>query len=416
MNPQPIATAAGAASRAGCGPVERAAIALLDACPAAPVATAISERSPVGMHALRLTPIAEPGALAADSCRSLASWLDGRAWVDELAVRPPNVYVRVGVDTLRRWVVAGYANAGDAERRVAAAKRVTLHVGAEATADTMTLEHFRAIATCRSLVELLKTAGFDAALAPQRPEHPAPRLRVEIVPQPFADESGAGTPAALQIGGVDVVHGPLRARFGGAVNASDLMQCLTQRRREADEGEHAPVGVADRTGYAEAALRFILLRITPARHMRLDDARLAGEAASFDAVLSALELARAHAPGEPDAACTGGAPLQATHAAGSAGDTAIRELAIALGDLERIALRAASELDPALVTRYLRALAECCHTARPHLAGADPLWQASRVALERALVLAGLGTLAGASLPTAADTCRNVPIQSGDLS
>jgi hypothetical protein len=110
--------------------------------------------------------------------------------------------------------------------------------------------------------------------------------------------------------------------------------------------------------------------------------KLRGEATAFDSALAARWLADA-GTGPPQTA----AGVTAT---GAGADKSVRDLAIELDLLPTVAARAASELEPALLARYVRSLAEWAHAACASLSPADPLWHTVGDALDIALALAGI--------------------------
>jgi hypothetical protein len=328
--------------------------ALLSREAAGTFATSTAERSPVGPRALRVRRGDDCGP---EADARLARWLDAQPWVAAVAPRPPHVYVRVTTEALRSWVVAGFDAGTPARGTEGEGRRAVVRLpGARRAARP--LDEFREMVVVRAVVALLAGRGFDARLAPG-PPGPGPAA-VTVIKEGAAGP-GVEEAVSLPVGGVDVPHGPMRARYGGQVGLADLIS----------EARARAAGPAESDRYAEALLGFALLRTERSRRVRLDEPRLRGAGDTFDAVLAVLAP-----PGPADGARVAERP--------------VRELASELDLLPVVAARAAGELEPAHVARYLRDLATRVAAARPWLPPGDPLWRATSDAIGVAFNLTGL--------------------------
>lgn len=348
---------------AGTGPVEAQVLALLRDCAGGEFTASIAPRSPLGPRAVRVQLDGVPGGSSPDAWQALASVLEDQWWVDAVAPRRQHMYVRVTTDALRAWVAAGLGPvAGDegAGRTI----RVWL-----AGRDPGSLGARRQAAMGRSVAALLASRGFETSVV------------VGAAPN-------GGHLVPVEIGEVDVRHGPLRARHGGSVNVDDVLGEIRERLAPS----HALGEWSDR--YAEALLAFVLLRTPRARRVQLDDEMLRREASTFESVLEARAIADART-----AVSAGGG---SGPPAGGGAEQAVRELAAELDLLLDAAARAAGALEPALLMRFLRSVADRVHAAKTYLPAADALWSAAGEAIDVALSLAGIEVprgVAGATSP-----------------
>jgi hypothetical protein len=165
---------------------------------------------------------------------------------------------------------------------------------------TQSLTSFRIAMTADALEALLRWCGDEV----RRADSGSGQLAVEC-------DGGRST---VPVAGVDVRHGPLPARHGGTVGLTDL---LTEIGRE--------------------RLAFGFLRTARPRRVELDDDWLARVEKEYDFIVGACEV--------PDASA---APS----------DDAVRALALEVDALPVVLARAVGDLDPAIVLRYGRSLAE----------------------------------------------------------
>jgi hypothetical protein len=346
---------------AGTGPVEFQVLAMLRDCAGDGFETSIAPRSPLGPRAVRVQLKDAPGRPSPEAWQALGSVLEDQWWVDAVAPRPRHLYLRVTTDALRTWVAAGSVPVAG-EEGAGRSIRVWLR-----ERDPASLEGRRQAAVGRSVAALLASRGFKTSVAVGAP--PAPE-GAHLVP--------------VDLGEVDVRHGPLRARHGGSVNVDDVLGDVNDRLAPSP----APAGWGDL--HAEALLTFVLLRTPRARRIQLDDETLKREAAAFASLLEARAIADTRAAA-PDGAGLGPA---------TGSEPAARELASELDLLPGTAARAAEALEPALLIRFTRSVADRVHIAKTSLPAADGLWQAAGDSIDVALSLAGVGLPRGTGLAT----------------
>lgn len=301
-----------------------------------PVPVHSADRSPVGPRALRLA-LAAPGA---PPSHALAEWAERQAWIDAVAARPENVYIRPAVAALEEWLQVDLA---DPAAACAAGRRDRVTVVCPAAPEMDSLTAFRLARCADSLAALLRLCGgglvvHDGTDAP---------LRTLVV------REHDGRRRELPVGNVDVRHGALRARHGGLVALDDVL---------ADMDAHEPPS-------AHARLAFTLLRTPRARRVTLDDTRLAR---------STHELATLVGACRP--------PSGAPEAAGTRRPESIRALVLELDRLPSVVARAADAFDPAVVLRYAELLGGLIRELEP-AAALDPV---ARSALRLALEAAGI--------------------------
>lgn len=392
----------------GRGPAQRRLLEWLGArVPDASLDVAVAQRSPAGAWALKVH--------APNRVPTCAELLQAEDWVERVVARPQHLYVRIGSERLCEWVAEGFgprspdsAARYHAGARTAEGDRVAGSEGAgrsvlvravdvdalARTAGSRPLSLFRETAVARSVAALLRSRGFDVhleLLSPGRETYgelwaaaPGSVTHTIVVgggvPMPTECERGDHV-VHLDVGEVDVRHGPLRARHGGSVSADDAIEEAS--RRLADAGlEPSEIHRAD-------VLALLLIATPRARRVQIDDAALAREAETFASLIDMAGLEASDST--PDvAACPA-----------SADD--IRELAAELDLLATNAGRAAGALEPALVARSLRSIAE-----RRILAGgarASPHDGMSLVDATACAVAAGLdlaGMAAGQPTPSLA--------------
>lgn len=307
---------------------------LLAAAPLPVLPPQSAPRSPLGAHALRLRP-ARAERAAAD-CESLAGWLQSCAWVEQLALRPPHVYLRPQASAAGEWVQAGMAE----RLRLLRSRLDTAAAPEDGRPGTRSLHQFR--------IETVATAWQRLCVALGRPALPPPAVE-----------------------GLDVPQGTLRARAGGSVSLQDVISALQALMRDWPGG--APG--------ASLALRFFLLRWPRGQRVLLTDARLAESQ-------RALALLCRDA-GEPPSVVSGGAAAARRRG----------ELAATVDQLDAALQRALEQQDPCPLLRHVLQVAEALDDAHPVLAADDGMRQAAGQAIAAGLDLCGLADLPAPPCP-----------------
>jgi hypothetical protein len=303
------------------------------------------------------------------ACEDLAHWLAGQPSIDAVSAKPPNVYVRVSTDALRVWVAAGFADAPSDQTVEGTDLAVVRFTEA---ASPRTLDQFREAAMGRAIAALLGSRGSDL-LIERSPagELPDPEPDLELAASVVVVGSALTRHAAEEcapVGGVDVRHGPLRARHGGSVSAEDVLGDVGTRHAFGAPADHEDW----RDAYADALLSFALLRTGRTKRVEVDDDKLARAAEEFASILAARACPR------------GGGVFD------EAGDDAVRELAVELDLLPTVMARAAASLEPSFLLRFARSVAERTRLARTYMPPDDPLWPVVDEAIDLALSIAGI--------------------------
>lgn len=328
-------------------PVEAAvARALRDAAVCGAVVES-AERSPLGPRALRIR--AGGGDGAASRHADLAGAIRSLPFVEAVAERSPNVYVRCSLDLMRSVLVDAYATNGAVHGCEGRGQLLAVAFADRTCARTPSA--LREAFAGRAIASLLAAQGYGVIAVPG-----AASGAVMVDPLAHGGIERAAAPLRAAVGGADVCQGPLRARYGGAVLAEDLLAELSE---------------------SQLALAF-LSRDLPSR-VQLDDPWIASARTSHDAIVSA---AAAIAPRTG----TETGPSGTT----DAGAAAVYALAAELDRLGPAAAQAASSLEPALVARALHALASAAQRAAGKLAAADPLRTVAVRAVASAWGLIGL--------------------------
>jgi hypothetical protein len=314
---------------------------LLNEAPLLVIPPEVAPRSPLGDHALRVRPAQEENSALA--CQQLAAWLEPRPWVEQLALRPPHVYVRLSTNVAEAWVQAGMTE-----------RQQWLHAASTASLN-----------------------GAPAACC-ANPKQPLQQLRQDAVQetwQRLCEVLGVteGPPPLAE--GVDIPQGTLRARSGGSVGVQDVLTALQASMTH--WGTRAPS--------AEAALRFLLLRAPRGQRVPLTDARLAD---------SQRALARLR----------GVCDMSTIPVVAPAG-TALRrsELAALLDQFDAVLLRAWDQQDACPLLRHVQQIVEALDAAHGLMAASGGLRQAARQGIAACLDLCGLTEL-HARPPVAPDT------------
>jgi hypothetical protein len=388
----------------GRGPAQRRLLSWLrERVPDGSFDSAVAQRSPAGPWALKVH--------APNRVPTCAELLQAEPWIERVTVRPQHLYVRIGCERLCEWVVEGYAAEGGAaacvggsEGRGRSVLVRAVDVDAVAAAGApRPLRMFRETAVARSVAALLRSRGFEVRLEllpPGRETYddvwaaaPGSSTHTVVVgsgvPLPSEVERGDHV-VQLPVGEVDVRHGPLRARNGGSVSADDVV-AEVRRMLPAQLRSLLAAGEEAERACAEAIVALLLLATPRARRIQLDDAALKREVATF-ACLAAVLTGESHVDGDA------GAP-QLPIAAPS---EPLRDLAAELDLIATNAARGTAALDPALVARSLRSLAERSERlaggdateaeagGSDAVAAATPSWPVARAGIEAAFGLAGI--------------------------
>jgi asparaginyl-tRNA synthetase len=379
---------------------------------------------------------------------ALAAWLAAAPEVDGTAVRPPQVYVRLTTAALHRWATASTGGpaegskdgaggpagrsrwgagpvegsrddagrterskdraggtaerskdrAGGAERSKDRAggggerdDRLVIRAAPGGPAPTGSLLAFRQGAVATALARLHEHhGGATLVIDDEAPEPPGaaggPRAGgpADVGGWAGAAELVVGGPGGLAVGAVEVPHGPLRTRHGGAVDAGDLLAELAR----VPAPPHG-TGAGGRPAGADpghALLTFVMLRPRRTRRLRLDDERLAGEGDALSVVRAAGRAAAAAsvsvtgvaAAADPDGGVRPGR------------DAAVQTLAIELERVPGTIAHARRTADPSFVVAALRSLAGAVTAVAGQLPPGDPLWPVAADALDTLALLSGV--------------------------
>lgn len=389
----------------GIGAVQSRVIALLRTYSEGNFAANVAERSPLGQRALRIRPPGDTDSVRAAACKQLSLWLADQPWVEAVIARAPHVYLRVRTETMCSWVTAAFSGHGPTLGQEGRDRVAVLQFVDSSAGSPRSLDEFRQAATGRAIASLLASRGYEvmvnplpvperAAIALKAAPPEASKVWLYIFSTTDSSSPNDGDLLQAQVGGVDVPHGRLRARHGGTVSAEDILGEIQERLLTEFSNNPALVNSAAlREQCAEMLLVFVLLRVERARRVQLDDAKLHGELTAFTSVLEARQFAAAVT--SPFEAAGASVPPKL---AGS--DRAMRDLAVEIDLLPLVAARVVNELEPALITRYVRSLSERAHAARPYLPAADPLWLATNRALDTALSLIAINVPSEVWKPT----------------
>ncbi len=344
----------------GRGPAQRRLLEWLGSrVPDCSLESAVAQRSPAGAWAIKIH--------APNRVPTCAPLLQAEPWIERVAVRPQHLYVRVGVERLCEWVADGFApgapdpvGGSDGRGRSVLVRAVDVDA-LTAAGVPRPLRLFRETAVARSVAALLRSRGFEVTLEllpPGRETYDEVWAAAPgSVTHTVVVGSGVRLPSELErgdhvvhlpVGEVDVRHGPLRARNGGSVSADDVV-AVAARGLSAET--RASLGSPEaEAACAEAVLALLLLATPRARRIQLDDAALKRELETFACLL------RIGAEGAAGA----GAELGADGAADANGPDreAVRDLAAELDLIATNVARGTAALDPALVARSLRAVAD----------------------------------------------------------
>jgi hypothetical protein len=395
----------------GRGPAQRRLLEWLGSrVPDCELNSAVAQRSPAGPWAIKIH--------APNRVPSCAELLQPESWVERVAVRPQHLYVRLTTERLCEWVVEGFAPGGPdpltgSEGRGRSVLVRAVDVDAlTAAGEPRPLRLFRETAVARAVAALLRSRGFEVTLELLPPGGAGRETYDEIwaaapgavthtvvvgggVPAPSEVERGDHV-VHLPVGEVDVRHGPLRARNGGSVSADDVVaevvRGLSAERRAALESTAGDKGGVN--AYGEAVLALLLIATPRARRLQLDDAAVRREMETFGCLADAVDGGGARVAGGSSAAEPSSTADGVRRSAAKGGvEEALRDLAAELDLIATNVGRGVGDLDPALVARSLRALAERCEQLLQADSGADaaPLWTAVRSAVPATLGLAALG-------------------------
>jgi hypothetical protein len=306
------------------GPIEKEAGRLLAETTGAVQAVEIAKRSPVGPGAVK-------AEIAGDTAR-VADSLSSQDWIEEVAVRPRHLYLRVEPAALRAWLAGG---AGE-----------ILPLGAEA----------------KPRESPAPGPGEGESLAAFRQEAVAEALaRIETLP---GAAQGGDSPERPAVGAVDVRYGALRMRHGGVVGAEDAADELIE------ELDAALLTGLDPARFGRLALALLLLATPHRKHIQVDDAWLRQGVEEIGKLVQALRSTpSADPPVKPREEEVGPVHL----------------LALELNGLPKKAGMAAERREPAFLARFALSLATLVEGAT--LPSADPLRDVAAVALAASLRL-----------------------------
>lgn len=309
------------------GPIEREAARLLAEATDGVQAVEIAKRSPVG-------PAAVKAEIAGDTAR-VADSLSSQDWIEEVAVRPRHLYLRVEPAALKAWLAS---DAGG-----------MLPSGAEA----------------KPRESPAPRPGESESLAAFRQEAVAEAL-VQIETLPGATQGG-DSPARPAVGAVDVRYGALRMRHGGVVGAEDAADELI------GELDAALLTGLDPARFGRLALALLLLATPHRKHIQVDDTWLRQGVEEIGKLVQALRSTpSADPPVKPSEKEVG---------------RAVHLLALELNGLPKKASMAAERREPAFLARFALSLATLVEGAT--LPSADPLRDVAAAALAASLRLLG---------------------------
>lgn len=375
---------------AGIGPVQMNAHAMLKACDCGTLSISVAERSPLGARAIRIRPDDSNGS-AGELCAKLVRWLEGRPSVEAVMARPPNVYVRITTDALCSWVSESLSECGLQSGQEGEGLFAVVRFN-EAEANSSMLDQFRRASVGRAIAAMIAARGCRVHIESASDGDKTTRglgnqgesdgIEVDVW-RGHAAQSDNHEIVRAPVAGVDLPHGPMRARHGGAVTVADLIRDIRKSQingqQDVRNTDLNPTGEV----HQDAVLAFVLFRTERTRRIQLDDAKLCGEVRNFEAIRSArrfIESCRENS-----------APENSEPAKGNCDQERIRELASEIDLLFCVMARAVSELEPAIIARYVRTLAQRVEAARPQMFPNHPLWSAAGNAIDIALAQIGIG-------------------------
>ncbi|HEV2998483.1 MAG TPA: hypothetical protein VGX16_05205 [Solirubrobacteraceae bacterium] len=366
----------------GRGPIQRRLLELLSGYTTGSFQTSIATNSPLGPGTIRVRAVEENGKTSVLAGEAVTEWLGSQPGVEEVAWRIPYVHVRFETDVLREWVNEG-TRAGESGRgHEGDGREAVIGAAGLETGRPRSLEEFRRTALARAAGALMGSRGFQVSLRESSEES----AWIELPP--------ASPATAINIAGVDVKNGPMRARHGGTILVADLVADV--RRGSLSLGELEPEP-EEAEALGEALVTFLLARVERERRVVLDDRAIRGGALELGTILLAARLASSRAEGVQRGVRAGGAEGGGSGGSEAEGvvsengaDESVRALASHVEWFSGVAARAAAQLEPALLIRYAVSLADLIGEASGPLAPEDGIWEASAHALRGALALAGI--------------------------
>lgn len=331
------------------GPVQRRLLQLLgERSTGFRMMTSLATRSTLGPGTIALRPLGEVEDSELDD---LAAWLGAQPGVEEVARKKSQLHVRLALDVLRVWFCDGWQEELPGEPRA-------VSVAIPEAASPCSLAAARRASVGHSI----------AALLGERHEVEVTASADEHVWVDGAEESPDSGPQQVDVAEVDLRHDRLRARHGGAVTLEDLLDDIR-------DDAIALEGRKRSDGFAEALVSCLMTQSPRKRRLGVDNEAVSQKLAELDEIEATKALAEEK--GEAVSPEILDLPPQA--------EDRIRTLIRLLEAAMSARSAARRQLDPALVNRLLRPLAQAIEAARDDLRDGDPLWRASAATLDNAL-------------------------------
>jgi hypothetical protein len=334
------------------GPVQRRLLQLLgERSPGFEMTTSLATRSTLGPGTIALRPLGDAEDSELDA---LAAWVGAQPGVEQVARKKSQLHVRLALDVLRVWFCDGWQEELPASPDEPQAVTVAIPEPDSPTS----LGAARQASVARSI----------AALLGERHELEVTASADEHIWVDGGEGSPKPGPQRVDVAEVDLRHDRLRARHGGAVTLEDLLADISddaialEGRKRSDD-------------FAEALVSCLMTQVPRKRRLGVDNEAVSQKLSELDEIEAARTLAEEKGEGMSPAI------LDPSPQAEDRIRTLIRLLEAALS--ARSAAR--RQLDPALVNRLLRPLAQAIEAARDDLPDGDPLWPASAEILASAL-------------------------------
>jgi len=365
------------------GPARRRLSALLEAEFGPGFVLSISERSPVGPHAIQIQPDFTQNDRTAGGLDDVRSYLSAQRWVRAAVQRADRIYTQLDAQTLLYWILNEGCPFEDALRQEGDSNSKCTR----SDILTKSLSACRLLIVRRALTYLLRAHQLRATISSASAirEEDGGELSIVFLTESPVLSTKEPDKVSIRVGGVDVPKGTLRARYGGDVSAYDLLREI-ERRLERKESEAARAGWLYGplvSTIAPIALSYAMLREPCGSRVCADEARLQ------DAALVACSV------------ITAGAVMADGPSASDV--DAIYNLAMEMELLPTASARAASRLEPFILIRQLRSLARSAHVASSSLGTVHPIRRIIRSTI--AMSLDSLGLTADPYVAGAQDEC-----------